>query len=163
MDDFKYEIFKRILHDLESSSGKNTDHSEVQSGLHKGFKAQGEYGIMPLSALDYAKTDKDLKHLKEISGKDMQHVMETSPDFLKMVEDKMIHSVLDKQGGDLDKAVYSWHQGSANVPDKIDESSYKGKPNLEARMKRFKEILDPVTREIMAERTLSHKKIDSEF
>jgi antitoxin component of RelBE/YafQ-DinJ toxin-antitoxin module len=49
------ETFKRLISYLESSSGKQTDHPMVTSGIQKNTKAIGEYGLMPNTAIQMAK------------------------------------------------------------------------------------------------------------
>lgn len=63
------EVFKRVSQEhpllgaigqIESSGGRNVDHQRMESGIHKGMKAGGMFGMMPHSAAFILKKDPEL-------------------------------------------------------------------------------------------------------
>ena len=51
------ERFKRLISILESSGGKQLQHKPMSSGIHEGTKAMGEYGLMPNTAQQLARSN----------------------------------------------------------------------------------------------------------
>ena len=53
---------------VESSGGKNLEHPTLQSGMHKGQKAGGMFGMMPLTAKETLKLNPELaRHYPELT------------------------------------------------------------------------------------------------
>lgn len=48
------ETIKELIRLVESSGGKDTDHRTMDTGTHEGFAAHGAYGLMPITAKEYA-------------------------------------------------------------------------------------------------------------
>lgn len=48
------ELIKELLRLVESSGGKDLEHRTIASGMHKDYSAHGAYGLMPLTAKEYA-------------------------------------------------------------------------------------------------------------
>ena len=60
---FGQDVLERLflgLKHIESSDGKDLNHPVLKSGLHKGYSAEGELGMMPITSKEYAE-----KMLKE--------------------------------------------------------------------------------------------------
>jgi len=121
----------RFLHyigKMESSGGQNTDHPVIESGIHAGDQAQGDYGMMP-NTMDELK--KRYPALAE----------QTDPNILAQ---KMAEQVLKKADKDETLAAGLWNQGH-NTPeekfDKIKNSKYAKK--YEAIRKEIPEAIDP--------------------
>ena len=105
---------------VESSGGKNMAHREIASGMHKGHKAGGPFGVMPKSAAfvlskdealakkypDLAEAAKDIGKNHEIFTKAFNENPEAAADFAV----SMFNSHKSKTKNDHQLA-YSWLNG----------------------------------------------------
>lgn len=48
------EQIKELLRLIESSGGVDVNHPTMKTGIHEGFSAHGAYGLMPITAKEYA-------------------------------------------------------------------------------------------------------------
>lgn len=128
--------FLNLIRQMESSGGKNTNHKQLKSGIHKGDSAIGEYGIMPNTAREFIKR----RELKDQIGPDealMQQMnSQQLKDFLgnqdrveQNLADDIADRVLSRSKGDEEKAAYMWNQGhnmraSQITDDKLDSADY---------------------------------------
>ncbi len=142
-DSSKYDDFLKAISGVESSFGQNTQHPEIQEGIHAGDSAIGQYGVMPETAIDISnklgnlKSDLgqymqqvDLPEVKQLGSLDKEQVKE------KMQDPKIMQQLVRllatqqdlKQQGDEDRMAYTWNQGS-NIPkeDISDEDLNKSK------------------------------------
>ena len=55
-DDQKQKVqrFLKTIQMIESSGGKNFNHPEIESGIHEGHRAIGNYGLMPNTVQEIA-------------------------------------------------------------------------------------------------------------
>lgn len=133
------EEFLNLIRQIESSGGKNTNHKQMKSGIHKGDSAMGEYGIMPNTAREFIKR----RQLKDQIGPDeaLMQQMNSSElkDFLAnqdRVEQNLAEDIADRvlkrSKGDEEKAAYMWNQGhnlkASQVDDEmLDSANYVNK------------------------------------
>lgn len=107
--------FQQLLSLLESSSGKQMQHSPVETGMHEGTKAMGEFGIMPITAQELSKQDSNKSELdKLIMGADpasIEEILASNPGKYQEYVDQMSNKVLDKSGGNAEEAAMRWLAG----------------------------------------------------
>ena len=132
--------FLEKIEQIESSGGQNTNHPVITApNAQQGTSAIGRYGLMP-------NTVKELVNRRRVRGTaspDMIDLAQSPPDVIKAkleaspeLEDQfandLANHVIQRQGGDEDKAAYSWLQGHNLTPDEItpdqlDSSDYVNK------------------------------------
>lgn len=120
--------FLHYIKEIESSGGQNTNHPVIESGIHAGDQAQGDYGMMP-------NTMDELKRRYPALAK------QTDPDLLAP---KLAEQVLNKADKDETLAAALWNQGhntSEDKFDKIKQSKYAQK--YESMRKQIPEAIDP--------------------
>lgn len=134
MSDRKQQIanFLEKIKQIESSGGKDFSHDEIQSGIHAGTSAAGNFGIMPNTATELVgrmervgPLPQGLEQLKTMPPDQIKSFIETNPDQEKQLAEYLAGHVLDKQQGDEEKAAYSWQYGHNLTPDKLQKRPYK--------------------------------------
>ena len=125
--------FLKAISDIESSGGKNTDHSEMESGIHTGESAVGEFGLMPNTSdeminrmeLD-GRSSPELSALKGLSGNELKQAYGSHPELYKQVVDKLVEHV-SRDTNDPRVAAYRWNMGHntplKSITDKLLQSS----------------------------------------
>jgi hypothetical protein len=98
---------------IESNSGTNIEHKEMNSGIHKGSSAVGEYGMMPLTAKLYDKKS-GVNELADLSKEEVQAKLEQDPEFAKRMSETMASDLLNKNNSEL--AAYKWEHGPYAKP-----------------------------------------------
>ena len=128
----KVEAFLRKIAQIESSGGKNFNHREMESGMHKGHRAIGSYGLMPNTVKEVinrmrleGNLNPDLEALQQMEAAQMKEAVEANPAHEREMAEYLANRVLNRQGGDDEKAAYSWEQGHNLTPDKIEQRDYK--------------------------------------
>lgn len=129
--------FLKKISNIESSSGQNLEHPTVTSGIQAGDTAVGQYGLMPNSIDELAKRAAMQKNAPLVVQrmKNMQdpqkeaQMVKEDPELEDLYAKVMAQHVLGRQGGDEDKAAYSWNKGSNLKPedisqDQLDNSDY---------------------------------------
>lgn len=120
------EQFKKIISQLESSGGKNLEHPEIQSGIHEGTKAFGEFALMPATAKEFARRI-NMNDIKNMEPNEVNKYLESNPD----KEEKLINAAMDyvlKKQNDPLKAAYSWNMGHNLKPEQIEQRNYLENP-----------------------------------
>lgn len=132
MDEDQIAEFLKVISQIESSGGQNVDHKMMDSGIHAGTAAVGQYGLMPNTVQEVlnrmSQEDQftpDLQQLKETPPETMREYIATNPEQEDKIAKYLAGRVIDRQGGDQEKAAYSWFQGHNLTPDKIEERGYK--------------------------------------
>lgn len=127
------EDFLSKIAQLESSGGKNTEHKKSTYGVQKGDTAIGTYGLMPKTIDEIANRtqDPELLKLKAMSEDEKRAYMAQNPEVEKQAAHALATFVLDKQGGDEQKAAYSWLYGHNMSPEKIEKRNYQKEPYVE--------------------------------
>jgi hypothetical protein len=117
---------------IESSGGKNFDHKELQSGIHKGQRAIGRYGLMPntvnetLTRMKHSGTlSDDLAPYRGMDPADMKNALEVDSDSERAIAESLANRVLERQQGDTEKSAYGWFNGHNLSPESIEERGYK--------------------------------------
>lgn len=125
--------FLRKISQIESSGGSNFEHKEIKSGPQKGQTAIGTYGLLPNTVDEVVARSKDpeLKELSDMTPKQQKIYLESNPDKEQLVAKHLAEYVLDKQGGDQEKAAYSWLYGHNLSPKAIEKRDYKDEPYVQ--------------------------------
>lgn len=136
MDD-KLKQFLENIKMIESSGGMDTSHKEMESGIHKGQSAFGSYGLMPNTIqeiinrkkLSEGKLDEDYKKLYKEDPDFIKAVLHARPDLEERLATDLANRVLQRAGGDEEKAAYKWNMGhnlpvERITPEKLDQSEY---------------------------------------
>lgn len=107
--------FKRLLSLLETSGGTQMDHNPVDEGMHAGTSAIGEYGMMPKTIQDLAKSNPQKTELdKIIQGADptsVDEILQSNPDKYNQYANQMSDKVAAKSKGDAEDAAMRWLAG----------------------------------------------------
>lgn len=100
------ERFLHYIKQLESSGGKNLDHPVIESGIHAGDAAQGQYAMMPNT-------------MEELESRYPSAFTEksTPDDYAKVLAKR----VLKRANNDETVAAGLWNQGHNTALDKFDE------------------------------------------
>ncbi len=132
MADVEVKAFLDKIAALESSSGKDTQHRTMESGIHEGDTAIGTYGLMPNTIDEVLRRNKnafpEMKALLKMSGEEKKDYLESNPEMEYKLAEKLAEHVLSKQGGDEEKAAYSWLYGHNLSPKKIEARNYANDP-----------------------------------
>lgn len=108
------EFLKKIAA-LESSSGQNTNHHVMQTGIHAGTSAVGDYGLMPLTAQEIEKQSGG-EQLQDVDKFDAQKKLEQDPELTRRLAETMASKLLNKN--DSEQAAYKWLMGQYSNPSK---------------------------------------------
>ena len=121
--------FKQLISLLESSSGTQTQQPTVNSGMHTGTKAIGEYGMMPKTIQDLAKTrinqdqGSNLDQIvQQANPKSVDEILASNPDKYQQYMDQMGNKVLDKSKGNAEEAAMRWLAGPNASKEKINDA-----------------------------------------
>lgn len=132
------EEFLRAISMLESSQNTNTDHKIMDSGIHAGDSAVGEFGIMPNTVRELAKRLKRRDHRLQLDSQfkgdpeierfadpkipqnELQQEMLNNPEIANRAA-RYMHRLVETRFQDPDKMAYAWHNGHNTDPEKLSE------------------------------------------
>lgn len=112
---------------IESSNGQNTDHPVVTANnLQQGTRAIGRYGLMPNTVRELVNRRRirgtvspEMLDVSQMAPDDMKNYVEANPELEDQFANDLANHVIRNQGGDQEKAAYSWQNGSNLQPDDI--------------------------------------------
>lgn len=152
--DPRLEAFLARISQLESSGGLNTNHKTMETGIHKGSSAYGQYGLMPNTIREMAKR----KGIQEISGlqdQDLKTVMQDFPTIEQNIVEALGQHVLDRAGKDDElKAAYAWNMGHNLKPEGITPEMMENHPYVQ----KYKNLLDSEPKQSNNFETLAKRK-----
>jgi hypothetical protein len=106
-----------VIAQLESSSGKNLNHPVVESGMHKGHRASGRYGLMPLTVRDLVSKNRPLRekygYLLSLSHYEVTEEINTNKEMDKDIA-LFFWKQLRKAFGPR-RSAYAWYFGPAKA------------------------------------------------
>ena len=119
--------FLEKIEQIESSGGQNTNHPVITApNAQQGTSAIGRYGLMPNTIKELVNRRRlrgtaspDMIELSQLPPDQIKAKVEASPDLEDQFANDLANHVIRKQGGDEDKAAYSWLQGRNLQPDDI--------------------------------------------
>ncbi len=116
MDD-RLQQFLEAIKQIESSGGKDIDHPVMESGIHSGASAYGQYGLMPNTVREMAKRQ-GLKNLVGLDDPSLKAVLSEDPNVEQKIAEALAQRVLNR-AGDEEKAAYMWYMGHNLNPENI--------------------------------------------
>lgn len=123
MGNEKIKKFLRPIRKVESSNGKNFDSKVIESGIHAGDRAIGNYQLMPNTVREVltrlrrsGKSTAELEELKKQDSSTLKDTLEKRPDLEEPIAEKLAEHILSRQP-DEEKAAYMWNHGH-NMKDK---------------------------------------------
>ena len=148
LEDVKLQAMLDVIRRLESSDGTNVDHKEMETGMHAGSKAIGDYGLMPNTVREIAnraRNDKTLTSQMDMVSRMPAEAMSThltnDPALQREFAQKMAERLIDKHNGSEEKVAEAWLKGH-NTPtekftDEVLSESDRVKKYRQERMKMF--------------------------
>lgn len=138
MSTYDVELFKKVLSELESSGGINTEHKTITSGIHKGTSAKGQYGLMLNTAKEMAKRkakkdNADLELLNIQSDDEFESYLQKYPQKYDEMVNRLVNHVWQKSVGDIPTAATMWRWGH-NLSKEKAEEILKNKPAYKERI-----------------------------
>ncbi len=124
--------FLNTIAQIESSGGKDFNHSTMQSGIHAGEAAMGRFGLMPNTLREIAvrakregKLNDQMKSAIDIEdSQKLKELIESNPEIERMFAEQLAQRVL-KKFPDSEQAAYSWNQGHNLTPEAVQKRDYK--------------------------------------
>ncbi len=132
---------------LETSYGKDLDHKQLESGIHKGDKAIGAFGIMPNTIRDLANKVKnpesdlgralsseielnDVEALKSMDSEQLHGLLASNPQLQQKIGRLLYLEAVQKRGQDPERNAFAWQMGS-NIPaNKISQQQLDNSPRI---------------------------------
>lgn len=122
--------FMKLIKAMESSGGKDTKHQVLDSGIHSGDSAVGDYGIMPNTVKEVAK--RRLRDNEAIPSDDVvsnldnnqvQTILKENPELAENYTKYLAEKIMDKTKGDPELGMTGWHFGHNLSADKLKEKA----------------------------------------
>lgn len=142
--------FLSDMSQIESSGGLNTAHKMIQSGIHAGEKAVGQYGLMPNTINEMVNRMKSEGnepyeiHVMKLAGKpddqEMANEVATNPELERSIAERLYNHVNDKYMGDQDKMNYAWQMGHNTPSEQITVEKLEDNPRTE-KFKKLHQVL----------------------
>jgi hypothetical protein len=115
--------FKKLTSMIESDSNPDVIHPKMKSTMHKGTKAIGEYGLMPITAKDIVASKKNKDPLDEVIGNIdptmIEEVLQDNPDKYNELIDSLMGKIVNKTIDPVDASVM-WRWGQNLSPERIE-------------------------------------------
>lgn len=141
----KRKRFLNIIKQIESSGGKDLNHKILESGMHKGDAAMGEYGIMPKTAEEFIKRREmkdqfgpDEALMRQMDSGQLKEFLADQDRIEQNLADDIATRVLKRSKGDEEKAAYMWNQGHNKLASSIDEEDLDNADYI----KKFRKLKD---------------------
>lgn len=138
MDREQLQRFLAKIAQIESGGGKHIQHKMMNRGLHKGTSAIGTYGLMPATVQDIianqeqsGKITPEVQALKQLQYPQLKRQLEQNPDLQNQLASSLAERVLSNQGGNEEKAAYSWNMGHNLPPERITPQKLQTHPYVE--------------------------------
>jgi len=98
---------------VESTGGRFTAHQPITKGLHAGFRAIGDHGLMPLTAQLIAKkaSDPKVQALAKLSPDKIATALSSDPKLAHAVAREHAEQLHSRFGGNVAKMAYAWFKG----------------------------------------------------
>lgn len=147
---YKNKDFLNKIKQIESSGGKDFNHPVVTAeNLQQGDRAIGRYGLMPNTVKELVNRRRlrgtvspDMLTLSEMHPDQMKEHLEANPELEDQLANDLSTHVIQKQGGDEEKAAYSWIQGHNMNPEKITPDTLN-QSNYVQKFRRVSDALKP--------------------
>lgn len=147
-EEAKIDNFLETIAMIESSGGKNFNHPEIKSGIHKGHSAAGRWGLMPNSmqeiynrARRQGAASPEMSKAVKMKPDEMKAYVEQNPSVEKEFASYLARYVLDRQKGDEEKAAASWFWGHNLSPQTIEKRDYLNDDYVQ-KYRKYKKLLE---------------------
>lgn len=121
--------FKRRISGVESGFGQNLNHPLVESGIHAGDRAIGEYALMPNTIQEFANRMGD-EQIAQLPKEQYQDYFKSHPDEYNKIANYGLDYVFDKFQHDPEKAAFAWNQGHNLSPERITPQKLERSPYI---------------------------------
>lgn len=119
------EFLKKIAM-LESSGGKNINHKTMESGLHEGDAAVGNYGIMPETMVEITRRYPS-EHNKGLTKEQLEIGAIVDPEMAHNIAGSLASFLKNKRGLSDEQAAVAWEQGHNTSEPKLKMNSDRAK------------------------------------
>lgn len=109
----------KLIAQLESSNGQNTNHPMVEHGVNKGTHAIGTYALMPATVDELIKRDPAQAPLMAMNPDQKQAYLMAHPEVQKQLAGKMYDKLNESTGGDPAKMAYKYNHGMYLPDDRL--------------------------------------------
>lgn len=156
------ERFLKAISMIESSGGKDLDHSTMESGIHAGDTAVGELGLMPNTVREIAgriknrdrrlqldpsfQGDPEIEQYTDpnIDQATLQYAMQSSPELMQRVG-RYMQKLVESRYKDPEKMAYAWNMGHNQDPSKITQEKLDKSPYVQ-KNRRFIKLQEAMNR-----------------
>lgn len=145
LEQSKRKRFLNIIKQIESSGGKDLNHKILESGMHKGDAAMGEYGIMPKTAEEFIKRREmkdqfgpDEALMRQMDSGQLKEFLADQDRIEQNLADDIATRVLKRSKGNEEKAAYMWNQGHNKLASNIDDEDLDNADYI----KKFRKLKD---------------------
>jgi len=149
-DQSKLNRFLDAISQLESSKNKNVNHPVIESGIHEGDAALGQFALMPNTVreiLNRAKLQKqmtpEMRQVYQAPDDELVNYLKTKPEFERLMAERLGNQLLNKTQGDEEKAAYGWRMGHNLTPEEMEARNYQEHPYVQAYRNILSKIAQP--------------------
>lgn len=150
MPNYNQKDFLNKIMQVESSGGKDYNHPVITApNLQEGTRAIGRYGLMPNTVKELVNRRRlrgtvspEMLELTDLPSEEIKARLEASPELEDQFANDLATHVLQRQGGDEDKAAYSWIQGHNLSPNEITPETLDQSPYVQ-KFQRVNQTLNP--------------------
>lgn len=130
----RVEEFLGDTSDIESSRGRILNHAIVRDpkSIHFGTRAVGEYGLMPVTAIDIAR-NAGVTELAGVNKFEAQRILEENPELTRRLAETMASKLLKRNT--LEDANIKWQFGADS---KVSPEAISQNRNKQERARKFK-------------------------
>lgn len=121
--------FKRRISGVESNFGQNLEHPIIESGIHAGDRAIGEYALMPNTIQEFAKRMGN-QQLANIPKESYPDYFKKHPEDYANIANFGLDYVYDKYDQNPEAAAYAWNQGHNLSPERITPTRLNKSPYI---------------------------------
>lgn len=139
--------FLKIIEMLESSGGKTFEHRRIPSGIHKGHRAVGRYGLMPNTVQETLQSMRNRGELTEqlepyvgLEPEELKSTLEKDTESERALARDLAKKVMKRQDMNPEKSAYSWLYGHNLSPEQIESRNYEDEEYVK-RYNKFKKRL----------------------
>lgn len=139
--------FLKLIAQIESSSGQNTNHQLIHGGHQKGQRAIGDYGLLPNTIQEFVQRNKNsenkdpvIAQLEAVPQQKYADVVSQNPFLEQHLASAVADHVIDKNNGDLEKAAWAWNNGHNKPTEKITDAKLDSSPYVS----KFRSLIDSI-------------------
>ena len=135
--------FLDVIRQEESSGGKDTAHRMIQSGIHEGDSAMGQYGLMPNTVSEMANRAKrqGIASPDELDAIQNPSIVNQNPELENQIAKQLAAKLLNQYHGNQEQAAYGWNQGHNLTPEQVQERDYQQHPYVQ-KFQKLKQLLN---------------------